>query len=119
MPQSLAKNLIHLIYSTKDHEPCLAPEIRDELFRYKAGILKEWKSPALAMGGDADHVHVLFCLEWNTTSGSSGGEHPVGPFQGKSLSVSQYPGRCPGLICYCPVGTNMTEVATAVQGTYE
>jgi putative transposase len=65
VPQSLARNLIHLIYSTKDREPCLAPEIRIELFKYKAGILKEWKSPALRIGGAADHVHVLFCLSKN------------------------------------------------------
>jgi len=65
MAQSLAKNLIHLIYSTKDREPCLAPEIQAGLFKYKAGILKEWKSPALLIGGVADHVHVLFCLSKN------------------------------------------------------
>ncbi len=65
MPQSLAKNLIHLIYSTKDRAPCLTPEIRADLFGYKAGILKEWKSPALLIGGVADHVHVLFCLSKN------------------------------------------------------
>jgi len=65
MPQSLAKNLIHLIYSTKDRAPCLSPEIRAGLFKYKAGILKEWKSPALQIGGVADHVHVLFCLSKN------------------------------------------------------
>ena len=65
MPQSLAKNLIHLIYSTKDREPCLSPEIRAGLFGYKAGILKEWKSPAVVIGGIADHVHILFCLSKN------------------------------------------------------
>jgi putative transposase len=65
MPQSLAKNLIHLIYSTKDRAPCLSLEIRAGLFKYKAGILKEWKSPALVIGGVADHVHVLFSLSKN------------------------------------------------------
>ena len=65
MPQSLAKNLIHLICSTKDRDPCLSPEILANLFKYKAGILKEWKSPALVIGGVADHVHVLFCLSKN------------------------------------------------------
>jgi hypothetical protein len=61
MPQSLAKNLIHLIHSTKDRASCLSPVIQDGLFAYKAGILK-WNSPALLIGGVADHVHVLFCL---------------------------------------------------------
>jgi REP element-mobilizing transposase RayT len=65
MPQSLAKNLIHLIYSTKHRTPCLAPEVRSRLFAYKAGILKEWDSPALVIGGVADHVHLLFRLSKN------------------------------------------------------
>ena len=76
MPQSLAKNLIHLIYSTKDRAPSLSPEIRAELFGYKAGILKEWKSPALIIGGVADHVHILFSLfqESRLGKGDRGGE---------------------------------------------
>jgi putative transposase len=65
MPQSLAKNMIHLIYSTKNRTSCLSPEIRADLHGYKAGILKEWESPALLIGGVADHVHVLFCLSKN------------------------------------------------------
>ena len=62
MSQSLAKNLIHLIYSTKKRVPCLGPEIRIPLFAYQAGILNQWDSPALVIGGVADHVHALFCL---------------------------------------------------------
>lgn len=62
MPQSLAKNLIHLIYSTKNRVACLSPDIRARLFAYQAGILKEWDSPAVVIGGVADHVHALFCL---------------------------------------------------------
>jgi REP element-mobilizing transposase RayT len=63
--QSLAKNLIHLIYSTKHRTPCLTPAVRPGLFAYKAGILKHWHSPALIIGGVADHVHLLFCLSKN------------------------------------------------------
>jgi REP element-mobilizing transposase RayT len=65
MSQSFAKNLIHLIYSTKRRTPCLPPVVLPGLFAYKAGILKHWQSPALVIGGVADHVHVLFCLSKN------------------------------------------------------
>jgi REP element-mobilizing transposase RayT len=65
MSQSLAKNLIHLIYSTKLRTPCLTPAVRPGLLAYKAGILKQWQSPALIIGGVADHVHLLFCLSKN------------------------------------------------------
>ena len=65
MPQSLARNPIHLIYSTKNRDACLAPAIRPKLFAYQAGILQEWDSPAIVIGGDVEHVHTLFVLSKN------------------------------------------------------
>ena len=65
MPQSLARNLIHLIYSTKNREACLPDQLRPKLYAYKSGILKTWESPAVAIGGVADHVHVLCVLSKN------------------------------------------------------
>ena len=62
MAQSLAKNLIHLVYSTKNRVACLNANLRPSLFAYQAGILKQCGSPALVIGGVADHVHTLFCL---------------------------------------------------------
>ena len=40
MPQSLVKIYLHIIFSTKDRQPFIKPEIEDELHRYMAGILK-------------------------------------------------------------------------------
>ncbi len=65
MPQSLVKNLIHLVYSTKHRQPWLADDIREHLFAYQAGILRQWESPALVIGGVEDHVHALFSLSKN------------------------------------------------------
>jgi REP element-mobilizing transposase RayT len=65
MSQSLVKNLIHLVYSTKHREPWIPKEHRDALFAYQAGIFKEWESPALIIGGVEDHVHALFALSKN------------------------------------------------------
>ena len=65
MSQSLAKNLIHLIYSTKNREPVLTENIRDELHRYSAGILKEWESPAILINSVEDHVHLLYSQSKN------------------------------------------------------
>ena len=62
MPQSLARNLVHLVFSTKNREPFIGPEFRDRLFAYLAGALNAIRCPALAAGGVADHVHVLFLL---------------------------------------------------------
>ena len=61
MPQSLSSILIHLIFSTKNREPFLTPEIDAELYPYMATILKAMKSPALIING-TDHIHALLSL---------------------------------------------------------
>jgi REP element-mobilizing transposase RayT len=65
MPQSLAKNTIHLVFSTKNRVPCLNDAIRPRVYAYLAGILQHWESPAIVIGGHTDHVHVLFLLSKN------------------------------------------------------
>jgi putative transposase len=65
MSQSLVSNLVHLIYSTKFRHPHLDVEIPPRLWAYKAGILKEWDSPAIVIGGHDDHAHILFSLSKN------------------------------------------------------
>jgi REP element-mobilizing transposase RayT len=60
MSQSLAKILIHLIFSTKSREPVLHDDIRPELHKYLAAILKEFDSPAILINSMEDHVHILF-----------------------------------------------------------
>jgi len=63
--QSLVKNLVHLVYSTKHREPLIPKEHQNALFAYQAGIFKQWESPALVIGGMEDHVHALFALSKN------------------------------------------------------
>ena len=60
MPQSLVKNLIHLVYSTKHRKPLIPQEFQDGLYAYQAGIFELWRSPAIIIGGFEDHVHALF-----------------------------------------------------------
>ena len=55
MPQSLVKNLVHLVFSTKHRQPWLPDDVRDPLFAYQVGIFKQWESPALVIGGVEDH----------------------------------------------------------------
>jgi REP element-mobilizing transposase RayT len=65
MSQSLVRNLIHLIYSTKRRELRIHRDVRAQLFAYQAGIFAEWDSPAVIIGGVEDHVHALFVLSKN------------------------------------------------------
>ena len=61
MPQSLARVLVHLVYSTKNRTPWLAdPDLRSELYAYKATILRnKVDSPAILIGVIANPVHIL------------------------------------------------------------
>ncbi len=67
MPQSLSRILVHLIFSTKNRDPVLTPEIRAELHPYLAVALREDGCPALQIGGVEDHVHALFGLSRTRT----------------------------------------------------
>jgi REP element-mobilizing transposase RayT len=60
MPQSLANVQIHLIFSTLNRTPNLAPEVIRELHPYFAGTLNQMGYPIIEVGGVADHVHLLF-----------------------------------------------------------
>ena len=60
MPQSLAKVLVHIIFSTKDRYGFLKDEaLRHEMYAYLATVLREYDSPSLVIGGVQDHVHIL------------------------------------------------------------
>src|SRR5687768_11942975 len=65
MSQSLAKNLIHLVFSTKHRNAWIPENVRDALYAYQAGIFQEWESPAIVIGGVEDHIHALFVLSKN------------------------------------------------------
>jgi REP element-mobilizing transposase RayT len=68
MPQSLAKILIHTVFSTKDRRPFLKDcELREELHRYMGGILSNLECPSLIVGGVEDHVHFLCSLSRTCT----------------------------------------------------
>ncbi len=52
--------LVHIIFSTKDRQPSLNEELRRETHAYIGGIIiREINGKAVAIGGIADHVHIL------------------------------------------------------------
>jgi len=62
MPQSLAKMVVHLTFSTKHRRPFITADVRDDLKAYLRAILEDVESPAIEINSVADHVHLLFCL---------------------------------------------------------
>lgn len=67
MPQSLANIPLHCIWNTRDRVPSIKPEIEIEMFRYMAAIFRQYESPALAINGTENHVHVLTVLSRKIT----------------------------------------------------
>jgi putative transposase len=61
MPQSLVKNFMHIVFSTKHRESLIYPAIETELYSYLGGICAELECQPIKIGGYTDHVHIL-CL---------------------------------------------------------
>ena len=60
MPQSLAKILVHVVFSTKNRVPWLKrPEMREAMNGYLVGALKNLACPSLIVGSVEDHIHIL------------------------------------------------------------
>jgi REP element-mobilizing transposase RayT len=62
MAHSFVSSLYHVVFSTKNREGTLEPELQERLWPYIGGIARERKMKALAVGGVDDHVHVLLSL---------------------------------------------------------
>ena len=60
MPQSLARILVHAVFSTKERRPFLQKvALRLEVHCYLGGILKNQGCEPIEIGGVEDHVHIL------------------------------------------------------------
>jgi putative transposase len=59
---SIHSCLMHCVWSTHQRAPVLTAAIRERLWPYLGGIAREREMTALAIGGVADHVHMLLSL---------------------------------------------------------
>jgi putative transposase len=67
MAQSLAKILVHAVFSTKERRPFLRDKLlREETHLYLGGILANLDCQPIIVGGMADHVHLLSVLSRTT-----------------------------------------------------
>ena len=60
MSHTYTNILIHALFSTKDRQPWLISDIRDEVFSYLGGTVNELGGQSLLVNGPRDHVHMLF-----------------------------------------------------------
>jgi hypothetical protein len=56
MPQSLSNVLIHLVFSTKNRETFLKPELAAEMHPYLAALFRVRESPTAALNGANGHI---------------------------------------------------------------
>ena len=62
MAQTLTRLLVHVVFSTKERRNLIIPAVEPHLHAYLGGICRNRESPALAIGGTENHVHLLLSL---------------------------------------------------------
>jgi REP element-mobilizing transposase RayT len=62
MSRTFTNLLTHIVFSTKDREPLIVPELKPELYAYLGGLTRELKGKAYGINGAADHIHMLLSL---------------------------------------------------------
>lgn len=67
MGQSLVKNYIHIVFSTKYRQPWIHPPVEDELHHYVGGICNKNDCQVIKVGGYVDHIHILCMLSKKVT----------------------------------------------------
>lgn len=65
MSQSLVKNHLHIVFSTKYRQKLIDSAIEDELYMYLGGIANNLGCIPIKIGGYQDHVHILCLLSKN------------------------------------------------------
>lgn len=62
MGQSLVKNYVHIVFSTKHRAHLIKEPVQSELYSYIGGICNNLECTPIKIGGYSDHVHVLCML---------------------------------------------------------
>ena len=63
MPKSHTNLLTHAVFSTKDRQPIIHSDFRNDLFAYMGGIVRELSGKPFIINGMPDHVHMAIELE--------------------------------------------------------
>lgn len=66
MGQSLVKNYLHIVFSTKHRVPLIKSPHEAELHAYLGGICKKLECQPIKVGGYTDHIHILCMLSKKT-----------------------------------------------------
>lgn len=59
MPSAWSKIHLHLVFSTKRRQAFITPDIRERLYSYIGGIVRDQGGSLYKIGGMPDHIHML------------------------------------------------------------
>jgi putative transposase len=62
MPQSIIRMFAHIVFSTKNREDLIHPEIENGLFSYIHGIVENNDPKLMIANGTSNHIHLLVSL---------------------------------------------------------
>ena len=62
MAHTYTNLLTHVLFSTKDRQPIIRPEMKSDLYAYMGGIITNLRGKPVLINGPKDHVHLLFVL---------------------------------------------------------
>src|SRR4029077_7154569 len=62
MSHTYCAQFVHLVFSTKDHRDLIPANLEPRLIPYLAGNIKKLGLDSLAIGGAANHLHILMHL---------------------------------------------------------
>jgi REP element-mobilizing transposase RayT len=63
MSHTYTNLLVHCVFSTKERRGLLGEDVRRELWSYMAGIARNHNMKAIAVGGTANHCHILLSMQ--------------------------------------------------------
>ncbi len=62
MAHSYVSSVFHVVFSTKERAQLICADLQPRLWNYLAGIARNYEIHVLAVGGIANHVHILMVL---------------------------------------------------------
>ena len=62
MPHTYSANFVHCVFSTKERANLIPDSVRGNLYGYILGTAKNLRVEILAIGGTANHIHLLITV---------------------------------------------------------
>ncbi len=63
MAHTYSSMLFHVVWSTKQRQPLILPEIKNRLYGYIRKVANDQKATIIVMNGMPDHIHVLLGIK--------------------------------------------------------